>query len=74
MMGLSILEANAQQQKLEIVKKDIVFLKEIIVDLQTISEKRKEIRSLIAPTILITYGFISLDNEKLQAPDISIKD
>src|SRR2546421_11502160 len=54
-------------------KKDTFFKNEIVYELQTIGKERKKIRSLIIPVSLITYGFISLDEESLQSLDNSIK-
>src|SRR5258705_13578831 len=71
----SSLLVNAQQASRVNHKIDTVFLRnELVCDLKTISERRKQIKSLIIPTALITYGLISLDNENLQTLDRSIKE
>jgi len=65
---------NAQQTGI-IGKRDTIFLKnELLYDLKIIKEERKELRSLIVPATLITYGIVSLDNENLQSLDRSIQD
>jgi len=66
---------NAQPIENISVKKDTSFSKnEFIYELKTISAIRKQIKSLVVPLTLITYGFVSLDNENLQSLDRSIKE
>src|SRR5258705_7567261 len=72
---LSAYGINAQPVENISVKKDTSFSKnEFIYELQTISERRKQIKSLMVPLTLITYGLVSLDNENLQSLDRSIKE
>jgi len=56
-------------------KRDTTIVKnELVRDLETIRNRRKQIKSLIIPASLMAYGFVSLDNENLQSLDRSIKE
>jgi len=67
--------ANCQQEESVSHKEDTVFSKnKVMTDLEKIRDNRKQIKSLMLPATLITYGFVSLESKKLQSLDQSIKE
>jgi membrane-associated phospholipid phosphatase len=73
-LGLKIVIVSAQEQPGPPV--DTILLKpgvSIRDAMQKISNRKEKIRSLKIPTLLITYGFLALDNDNLIALDNSIK-
>jgi len=66
--------ANCQEESIS-HKVDTVFSKNpVFHDLVKISDSRKQTRSFILPTMLITYGFVALESKKLQSMDKTIKE
>ena len=73
-LGLKIVTLNAQPSAGVSVDTNMLKSEVSISDaVQKISIRREKIRSLKIPTLLITYGFIALDNDNLIALDHSIK-
>jgi len=67
--------ANCQQEEFISHKVDTVSSKNLAIsDLEKISDSRKQTRSFILPTMLITYGFVALESKKLQSMDKTIKE
>ena len=75
--ALSVLQVNAQQTDSLVIVADTIPSKpafSISESLTKLNEKRERIKSLIIPGALITYGFISLENDRLKAMDNKIKE
>ena len=73
-LGLNTVIVNAQEQSVPPVDTNVlkqgVFIREAI---EKISKRKEKIRSFKIPSLLITYGFIALNNDNLIALDHSIK-
>ena len=75
--ALSVLQVNAQQTDSLVIVADTVPSKRafsISESLTKLNEKRERIKSLIIPAALITYGFVSLENDMLLQLDNQIKE
>jgi membrane-associated phospholipid phosphatase len=73
-LGLKIVIVNAQEQPGPSVDTNMLRPGVSIRDaMQKINARKEKIQSFKIPTLLITYGFLALDNDNLIALDNSIK-
>ena len=76
-MGLIACRVNAQQNdSLFITRPATIDGPEISIDdaLKKMSDRRQRIKSLMVPAALVTYGFVSLGNERLKDLNQKIKE
>jgi hypothetical protein len=76
-LGLMTCTVNAQQNDSLIINKTAAITgPEISINsaLKRMSDRRQKIKSLVVPSVLITYGFISLGNERLKDLNQKVKE
>lgn len=72
---LSLLVAHSQLTNRRLpVDSSVKALKEFRLPLQEMEHERKEIKSLVFPSVLMAYGIIALESEELHEMDYSIKE
>lgn len=66
--------ANSQMNSVPLSDSTLIHRKEIKLGLDEIQQERKQIKSLVFPSIMLAYGFVALESEELHEMDYSIKE